>query len=495
MSRRAAVIGALIAGLATPLAAQQTRVDSLAARYWQARLDRYPETSTRLGPPGPRDARLTDLRPAAFDAYEATLRTITRDAAMVDIASLPPRDRATLAALQGALTGDLATRVCRPELWGVDPDFGLQRALPALSTIQAQASAEERARMLVRWRTIGDELDQQVLNLRAGLAAGYTAPKGVVKAVLTQLDRLLAAPTDSSPFLPPAARPGAPGRDDRWGGQMRAEVADVILPSLRRYRAFLDDVYLPRARERPGVDRNPDGAACYRAEVHAETSLDLGADSIHAIGLAEAAALRSELEPLALRLFGAHSLDSLLDSLRNDSIASFASATGAAAALQAPGDAGLADFIRFDAGVPALRDGWALYLAGLTAEDTLHAADPERFRTLLAESAQVCGLVVDTGIHALGWTRDSAIRYVLDHTALSDDSAAAQVDYYSAHPGAGLAAGIGADAIRVLQHEAANRLGPRFNLQAFQDAIQASGAVPLAILRDNVEAWIVAKGQ
>lgn len=489
MNPRAVVVGALLA--ATPLAAQQTRVDSLADRYWQTRLDRYPETATLLGTAGDRDSRLTDLRPAAFDAYDAALRAINRDAATVDAASLPPRDRAVLAMLQSALTGDLATRVCRMELWSLDPTAGPQVVLPELASAQPANSADERRRALTRWRSVGGELDQLVLDLRAGLAAGYAAPRGAVQGVLTELDALLAIPADSSPLLPPSARPSAPHRDDRWGGQVRAEVADVILPSFRRYRAFLYEVYLPRAREWPGVDRNPDGAACYRARVYAETSLGLGADSIHALGLAEVAAVRREMDSLVVRQSGGVPVDSLMNVRRGDPAAIVLSAAAEVPApvVEAPA------FARLGYGSRALEDGWPLYLTMLVAEDSTQETAARRLDALLVVSARVSGLVIDTGIHALGWTRDSAVAYLLANSALPRDSAEAWVDRYSARPGEALAGALGFEVIRALGKEAADRLGAGFNLQAFRRAILANRGTPLPVLRDNIEAWIVAKGR
>ena len=493
MNPRAAVLGALLVA-ATRLAAQQTRVDSLADRYWQAHLDRYPETATiLLGPAGDRDSRLTDLRPAAFDAYEAALRGVARDAAMVDAASLSPRDRTTLATLQSALTGDLATRICRMELWSLDPTDGPQVVLPELASAQPVASAEERGRALTRWRSIGDELDQRVLDLRAGLAAGYAAPRGAVQRVLTELDALLAIPADSSPLLPPAARPSAPHRDDRWGGKMRAEVADVILPSLRRYRAFLREVYLPRARDWPGVDRNPDGAACYRARIYAVTSLGLGADSIHSLGLAEVAAVRRGMDSLMVREGGQVSLDSLINSRRGER-AAIAGSTYTVISDPAT-VAQLADVAQVGHELRLVDEGWPLYVTRMVAEDSAHRTPVERFDALLVASASVSGLVIDTGIHALGWTRDSAVTYLLENSALTREGAEERVDWYAAHPGQALAAGLGADVIRALGREAADRLGAGFNLQAFSRAILANRGTPLAVLRDNIEAWIVAKGR
>ncbi|MFI5235859.1 MAG: DUF885 family protein, partial [Gemmatimonadales bacterium] len=229
--RRASILLGMVVVTGGSAAAQQIRVDSLAAAYWQAELDRNPEAATVNGFPGPRNGRLTDLAPAAFDAYDARLRSLQRSAATIDSAGLTPLQIVTLRMLQESLTRDLSTRVCRAELWAVNQLDGPQVTLADLAALQPTATRDDRALLLARWRRIGAYLDQHVMNLRAGLAAGYTAPRQNVERVIGQLDQLLATPVDQSPLLPAAARPGAPGRDDRWAGQARAEVADVIIPS------------------------------------------------------------------------------------------------------------------------------------------------------------------------------------------------------------------------------------------------------------------------
>ncbi|HSC58942.1 MAG TPA: DUF885 domain-containing protein, partial [Gemmatimonadales bacterium] len=336
--KRSFLLAAALVAAPAALLAQQARVDSLADAYWQAQLDRHPETATTLGLAGPRNGRLVDLRPAAFDAYDARLRELERAAATIDELALAPLGRVTLKTLQESLARDRTLRICRDELWSVDQLGGLQVSFPDLAAIQPTATPAERAFLLARWRRMGDEIDQQVQDLRAGLAAGYSAPRVDVERVISQLQRLVAAPVDSNPLLPAAARPGAPDRDDRWAGQVRAEVGDVIIPSFRRYLAFLGDVYLPRARLEPGISANPDGAACYRARIHAETTLDLGADSIHALGLADVARVRGEMLALARSRFGTSNLDSLLPALRSDTAYAFGTRAEVLAAATAAVD-------------------------------------------------------------------------------------------------------------------------------------------------------------
>lgn len=577
MKRLALGLAALTA-LAPRLGAQQARVDSLASAYWEAQLDRYPEMATIDGFAGPRNGRLVDLTPAAFVGYDARLLELQRAAATVDTSGLTPPGVVTLLSLQGALARDRSLRVCRTELWSVDQQGGLQVTLPDLAALQPTTTADERALFLSRWRRIGDEVDQQVLDLRAGLAAGYSAPRIDVERVIGQLQRLVEAPVDSAPLLPPDARPDAPHRDARWAGQVRAEVADVIIPSFRRYLEFLREDYLPAARSVPGVSANPEGAACYRARIHAETTLDLGADSIHALGLADVAATRAEMAALARRRFGTSNLDSLLSAMRSDTSLAFSTgaqvlaaataavdgmrghlpalfghlpteqvevvpmpayeAADAPAAYYYPGNADgsrpgrylvnvsaprsrprytvealayheaipghhlqialaqrlpLPAFMRYG-GTTAFTEGWALYAERLADEQGLYSDDLQRMGMLFFRSWRACRLVVDTGIHALGWSRDSAIAYLSANTGLSRADVENEVDRYIADPGQALAYRLGEREILSLRAEAMARLGSNFDLKAFHDAVLADGAVSLPILHHTIESWITTQG-
>ena len=153
----------------------------------------------------------------------------------------------------------------------------------------------------------------------------------------------------------------------------------------------------------------------------------------------------------------------------------------------------LADFIRYGGGTTAFVEGWALYSERLADERGLYSDDLQRLGMLFFQSWRACRLVVDTGIHAHGWSRDSAIAYLLANTGLSRPDVTNEVDRYIAWPGQALAYMIGEREILALRSEAEAKLGDRFDLRAFHDAVLADGAVTLPILRGNIEAWIAAR--
>ena len=114
----------------------------------------------------------------------------------------------------------------------------------------------------------------------------------------------------------------------------------------------------------------------------------------------------------------------------------------------------------------------------------------ERFGQLTYAMWRACRLVVDTGIHAKGWTRQQAVDYMLANTALSDHEIRTEVDRYISWPGQALSYMIGMIRIRELRREAEAALGPGFDLRAFHDTVLGTGSVPLPILSQHVRGWI-----
>ena len=109
------------------------------------------------------------------------------------------------------------------------------------------------------------------------------------------------------------------------------------------------------------------------------------------------------------------------------------------------------------------------------------------------EMWRACRLVVDTGIHSKGWTRDQAIAFMLENTALTRTNIEAEVDRYITWPGQALAYKLGELKIRELRTRAETALGPKFDLRGFHDAVLKNGSVPLDVLETQVDAWIAAQ--
>ena len=141
--------------------------------------------------------------------------------------------------------------------------------------------------------------------------------------------------------------------------------------------------------------------------------------------------------------------------------------------------------------VTAFSEGWALYTERLADELGLYSGDLERFGMLSFDSWRACRLVVDTGLHQLGWSRDQAVDYLLANSALTRTNVENEVDRYVAWPGQALAYMVGRLELVRLRELAQVRLGGRFDLRAFHDVVLGTGGVPLSVLAEVVEGHLV----
>ena len=135
-------------------------------------------------------------------------------------------------------------------------------------------------------------------------------------------------------------------------------------------------------------------------------------------------------------------------------------------------------------------EGWGLYSERLGIEMGLYDTPAKQMGRLSYEMWRASRLVVDTGIHALGWTRQEAVDFMLENTALSPGNISAEVNRYITWPGQALAYKLGELKIRELRTRAEETLGDDFDLRAFHDTVLENGSVPLDVLEEHVNAWI-----
>jgi uncharacterized protein (DUF885 family) len=143
-------------------------------------------------------------------------------------------------------------------------------------------------------------------------------------------------------------------------------------------------------------------------------------------------------------------------------------------------------------GVTAFVEGWGLYAERLADDMGLYSGDVDRVGMLSYDAWRACRLVVDTGLHAEGWSRKRAIDYMIENSILAENNIVNEVDRYLTWPGQALAYKVGQREILALRDEAKKRLGARFDIKAFHDAVLRNGAVSLPVLRQQVEAYITA---
>ncbi len=141
-------------------------------------------------------------------------------------------------------------------------------------------------------------------------------------------------------------------------------------------------------------------------------------------------------------------------------------------------------------GYVAYSEGWALYAESLGEEMGFYRDPYSKFGQLSAEMWRACRLVVDTGLHAFGWTRERSIRYLADNAGIHESAAVNETDRYILNPGQALGYKIGELRIKALRAKAAGALGPRFDLRRFHNALLDDGALPLNLLESRIDEWI-----
>jgi uncharacterized protein (DUF885 family) len=548
---------------------------ALADAYLNAWFERNPDQATYYGVSGRHHDRLPDNSVDALAAWHKQEDAFFRDVNQIDPAEIDSEPlRATYAITREAIASSIGTRVCRYELWTVSQFVNAwQVYFGYLVTIQPVGTDEARAEALTRWGALPKYIDTEILNLRAGLKAGYSAPKGNVRIVIDQMNTLMTGPVADSPFDSPSVR----DKPAEFRRRFDALVKQQINPAIRRYRDFLTNEYLPAARDEVGVNANPNGAACYDGSVRYHSSLPMPAREVHDTGLKQMGVITAEMKAIAERSFHTSDVPALLQRLRTDreymfkdreELIAYSQAALARAKAAMPGWFGLlpkADVViqpypKFrekngpneynppaeDGSRPAIffisayeadkksraeaesttfhetipghhlqgaiaverktihpigryignsgyTEGWALYTERLADEMKLYSSDLDRMGLLSNQALRAARLVVDSGLHALGWTRQEAIDYMLAHTAESPGEVASEVDRYIIYPGQATAYMLGQLQIRKARDEAQQAMGARFAIKAFHDRVLEDGAVPLTFLTNKIRAWAQSK--
>ena len=415
--------------------------------------------------------------------------------------------------------------------------------------------------------------DQQA-NMRAGLARGFTPPRITLADRERSIEPYLAT-DEGNPFWGAlAAIPdGVPEAErERLQERGRELIREAVAPAYASLLTFMREVYLPGARTTLAAADLPEGAAFYRSEIRAFTTLDLSPREIHETGLAEVARIRGEMDAILAELefdgdmadfflflrtdpqFYARTPDELMGASSYvakrmdgklaevigflprrrfeirpvpDAIAPIY--TGGRGGLDAclmntynlparplytlpaltlhecaPGHALQAAIAReAPSDVPEFRafnyfsgygEGWGLYTEWLGGEIGIYRTPYERFGQLTYEMWRACRLVIDTGVHEFGWSRERAQAYLRDNAPMSEHEITTEIDRYISWPGQALAYKLGEMLIREKRAAAQVALGADFDQRYFHDFILALRSVPLNVLGAELDRWIAEGG-
>lgn len=141
--------------------------------------------------------------------------------------------------------------------------------------------------------------------------------------------------------------------------------------------------------------------------------------------------------------------------------------------------------------ISAYGEGWGLYAEFLGKEAGIYKTDYEEFGRLTYEMWRACRLVVDPGIHSMGWTRDEAVEFMASNTALSIHEVNTEIDRYIGWPGQALSYKMGEIKIRALREKAEKDLGKAFDIRSFHDKVLENGSVPLFTLERMIDQWVI----
>ncbi len=439
-------------------------------------------------------------------------------------------------------------------------------------------SLKDYENYISRLNSMPEYFEQNMALMKKGLEEGYTLPQAVVDEEYKQTitPQIVDNPEQSSFYQPFEEFPDFVSEEDqtRLREEARAAISESVVPSYENFLTFMEQEYMPNAREEVGVSALPGGEEYYQYLVNYYTTLDITADEVHQIGLDEVERIRSEMEAIIDEVNFEGDFDEFLQFLRTDpqfyvdepeelmeEAAHYAKKMdgklpelfntlprepygiepvpdhlaprytgGRYSPARSDNEAGyywvntydldsrplytlealtyheaapghhlqiaLADEledlseIRQEAGVTAFVEGWALYSERLGLEAGFYQDPYSNFGRLTYEMWRACRLVVDTGMHVKGWSRQKAVDFMTENTALSHHEIDTEINRYIAGPGQALAYKMGELKIRELRAEAEEKLGSNFNVRKFHDAVLLGGSVPLPVLEEQVQEYI-----
>jgi uncharacterized protein (DUF885 family) len=509
----------------------------------------------------PRVDAATQLRQAAH------LKQLLDQLNAIPAAQLSPDEKVNAAVFRTLLENQISDAHFRTWEMPFNSDSSFWTYLDSDNAFDTPA---EYWRYIARMRDIPRYFDEEIANMRSGLARGFSVPRATLTGRDQSVATFIVADPQKSSFYKafdnmPSTIPVAEQQALR--AEARAAIEQSVLPAYRKLLAFIRDEYVPKARTTISARDLPDGDAFYRAQIREFTTTDMSPEDIHQLGLKEVARIDAEMRKTMVDSGFKGSFDEFLKFLKTDpqfyaktpdelmGVSAYVAkrvdgvigqhfgtlprrrfgiipVPAALAPFYTAGRGGLENCMMntydlptrplynipvltlhecepghsFQAAVsieqkalPSFRrtlyfsgmgEGWGLYSEWLGNELGIYRTPYEHFGQQSYEMWRAARLVIDTGIHRYGWTRQQAIDYLAGHTALSQHEVETEVDRYISWPGQALAYKLGLITILRLRREAETTLGPKFDERRFHDAILALGSVPLNVLEERIHAFI-----
>ena len=578
----AAVLGACAAPPATRT--PESALNALVEEYFDRQLELLPMAATSIGD-SRYDDRLDETTSPGFRERQHALdQAFLERVRRIDPSVLPPTARITYDIFVSEREIALEGLKYPEELMPLNQMSGLPMDLAVYGSgtgPQPFVTAKDYDRFLARMRQFPRWADGAIDMMREGMARGITLPRPAMAKVVPQLREIVTANyTDSIFWAPIKAMPAEiPARERlRISNAYSAALTREVLPAYSRLAAFIERDYLPAARTTVAWTDLPDGQGWYRWRIRGATTMDMTADEIHRLGLAEVARIRGEMLTVKNQVGFTGDLDAFFKTLEEDPrfyfqdedelldayrgvkrridsllpklfadfpkadyeirpVEAFRAASAAGASYQSASPDGkrpgifyinthnlkaqprfgletlslheaspghhfqisiqqeLTDLprIRRFNGYVSYSEGWALYAESIGKELGVFTDPYQWYGRLSDEMLRAMRLVVDTGLHSKGWTREQAIQYMLDNSSLAESDVTAEVERYIVWPGQALGYKLGQLHISALRARAQAQLGAAFDVRDFHSQILRDGAVPMNVLTAKVDRWIEAK--
>jgi uncharacterized protein (DUF885 family) len=576
---------ALLAACATsPSASPETMLNDLVEEYFERQLEMTPMSATAIGDSRYDDRLDENTSPGFRERQIAMDQAFLERARRIDASALPPTARITYDIFVSERELALEGRKYPEELMPLNQMSGLPMDLALFGSGQGPqpfVTVQDYDRFLARLRQFPRWADGAISMMRAGVARGVTLPRPAMAKVVPQLREIVTEKLSDNIFWAPiAAMPANISAKDRQriGDAYSAALTREVMPAYTRLADFIEKNYLPAARTTVGWADLPDGQAWYRWRIRGATTMDMPADEIHRLGLAEVARIRGEMLAVKDQVGFKGDLDAFFKFLEEDPqfyftneselleayrgikrridallpklfadfpkadyeirpVEAFRAASAAGGSYQAASPDGkrpgifyinthnlkaqprfgletlslheaspghhfqisiqqeltdLPRMRRFN-GYVSYSEGWALYAESLGKELGVFTDPYQWYGRLSDEMLRAMRLVVDTGLHSKGWTREQAIQYMLDNSSLAESDVTAEVERYIVWPGQALGYKLGQLHISALRARAQSQLGTSFDVREFHSQILRDGAVPMNVLTAKIDRWIASK--
>jgi uncharacterized protein (DUF885 family) len=239
--------------------------------------------------------------PVALARSEALVDKILNKLRTIDTEAMSSQQELVFyAKFKEALETRVDQRICQSDLWNISHMSGPHTILDFLVNVQPLETDENKIDALARWNAAAEYYLQEIKNLKTGLKQGYSAPKRVVQRTIDQLRGLVEIELASHPY----SKLGARANDDVFADKFNKLLENKLLPNINTYMTFLEQEYMPAARDELGIHSLPDGRACYIALYRSYTTLKRTPEEVHELGLKTVNTNKDNVLKLGKELYG-----------------------------------------------------------------------------------------------------------------------------------------------------------------------------------------------